>query len=281
LEERRLKDQRRWAEGIQIAARLRELALLLREVRVETREFSADLLRKQAEEFEVEDPTHRRAQSTVEELDALLKDMSFEVAVSRSHTLLPDSSRPHGLPPHLEAGEFWSLGSIDFHHDLREIHAGFVEPILRFPTKPLPERLVAFLFEIPGDKDFLTRERHDHFGWHYHYLDHKERRSNIILCWDTRIATPLRLHPLFCETHAEGTRDFVGRPDLWGLTKRSSMHGACSHDLGKWPLNEFKTPGRKAMAVWPLNAALTAMPVAAPATAPKFPSKKGAKGRRR
>jgi hypothetical protein len=209
-----------------------------------------------AEEFEAKDPTLRRVQSAIEELDALLEGMSFDVSSTQ-----------------LEEGEFWSLGSIDVHHKLRPIHAGFVEPMLRLPiNEPLPERVVAFLLQIPGDGDLLKREHHDHFGWHYHYLDYKKRRSNIILCWDTRAtlsgAQPLR--PIFWETHAEGTRDFAARPDRWGSNKRSSMHGACSCDLGKWPLNEFKTPGQKAVAVWPPNAVLTAAPV----TARQFPAKR-------
>jgi hypothetical protein len=58
-------------------------------------------------------------------------------------------------------------------------------------------------------------------------------------------------------------------------------HGACSCDLRKWSLNEFKTPGHKAVAVWLLNAVLTAVLVATPVAAPQFPSKKHPKGRRR
>jgi hypothetical protein len=164
-------DERRWAKGIEVAARLRHLALLLREARVGTRESSSALPRDFAEEFDAKDPTLRRVQSAIEELDALLEGMSFDVSSTQ-----------------LEEGEFWSLGSIDVHHRLRPIHAGFVEPTLRLPiNEPLPERVVAFLLQIPGDRELLKREHHDHFGWHYHYLDYKKRRSNIILCWDTRL----------------------------------------------------------------------------------------------
>ena len=107
-----------------------------------------------AEELEAKDPlplpetTHRLAQSALEELDALLEGMRFDVRT-----------------PPLEEGEFWSLGGTYFHRDLRPIHVGFVEPVLRLPIiEPLSERVVGFLLQIPGDKDLLKREHHDHFG---------------------------------------------------------------------------------------------------------------------
>jgi hypothetical protein len=229
-------------------------------------ESSSALPRELVDEFDAKEALwlpeaiQRLAQLALDELHELVKGMTFDVK-----------------PPPLENGEFWSIGSIEFRHDLRPIHLGFLEPMLRIPiTEPLSECVVAFLLEIPGDKDLLKREHHDHFGWHYHYLDRKERRSNTILCWDTR-AKPCGAHlqlPIFCETHAEGTKDFTAKPEQWGSPKRESMHKACSSDLTKWPLNEFKTPGRKAAPVWPLNAVLTAVSVGTLAAVPRFPSKK-------
>lgn len=229
------------------------------------RSASSALPRELVEEFDAKEALlppeaiQRLAQLAVDELHELVKGMTFEVK----------------RPP-LENGEFWSIGSIDFHQDMRPIHLGFLEPKLRIPiTEPLSECVVNFLLEIPGDKDLLKREHHDHFGWHYHYLDRKKLRSNTILCWDTR-AKPCgaRLQlPIFCETHAEGTKDFTAKPEQWGSRKRGSMHEACSPDLAKWPLNEFKTPGRKAMPVWPLNAVLTVVSVGTLAAVPPVPWK--------
>jgi hypothetical protein len=162
----------------------------------------------------------------------------------------------------LSEGEFWSLGSQVIYFPIRAIHGGFVEPVRRIPIiSHVPDSLVAFFLEIPGERDLLKRERHNQVGWHYHYLDFKKARSNIVLSWDTRA---LRVcgsdHPLFQETHAEGRADFRARPDRWGSSKKRSMHRACAPDLDKWSLNTFRCASKEANPVWPLSAMLTARP---------------------
>jgi len=165
--------------------------------------------------------------------------------------------------PELEAGEFWSLGTLQFGGERRPIHVGFVAPVLSIPIRfPMSDKLIAFLITIEGDRDLLKREHHDHFGWHYHYLNFKKKRSNVILCFD-RYATPgqKQPRPLFWEGHAEGRYDFRGRPDLWGDTKRQSMHEACAPDLERWPMNTFKNASQEALEVWPRGVTLTPRPL--------------------
>jgi hypothetical protein len=181
------------------------------------------------------------------------------------------------LPP----SEFWTLGSMTITYPIRAIYRGYVEAVLRVPIIPrVPEPLVAFLLEIPGERDLLKREHHDQVGWHYHYLDFKKARSNVVLCWDTHAVRQAgKDHPLFQETHGESHADFTARPDLWGPPKKRSMHNACAPDLDTWSLGTFRCASAKAGPVWPLSAKLTPIAKAAP-PGPKFPAKKGNKGRR-
>jgi hypothetical protein len=167
----------------------------------------------------------------------------------------------YGVEPmeDLPLDEFWTLGSRAKRGPIRNIHAGFLEPVLRLPlVRRVPERVVAFLLAIPGDRDLLKREHHNQVGWHYHYLNFRRARSNIVLCWDTRATRKAgQVYPLFQETHGEDHADFAGRPDLWGPTKKESMHEACVPDLDKWPLDSFRCASNKAGPVWPLTAILT------------------------
>lgn len=150
----------------------------------------------------------------------------------------------------------WSLGQITTSGPRRPIRGGWVEPVVGrrlIVTSPL---IIAFLTSLP-DGDWLKRERHAHFGWHYHYLDRRRRRSDIVLCWDVRALPPKpELRPLFQEKHGEGGADFSARPDTWGERKRRSVHEACLPDLDR-PIEEFRSPANKAIAVWPRGAVLT------------------------
>jgi len=163
----------------------------------------------------------------------------------------------------LASDEFWTLGSTTRCFPIRNIHIGFVEPVLRIPIiSRLPEAVIAFLLAIPGERDLLKREHHNQVGWHYHYLDFKQARSNLVLCWDTRAAHRQgNDHSLFQETHAESHADFKARPDLWGITKKKSMHDVCAPDLDRWPLSTFRCASAKAQPVWPVSARVTPMPV--------------------
>lgn len=198
------------------------------------------------------------AKTLVEELDKALADNGWQ----------PD---PGAAP--IPSGETYSLGSIVRRAPIRMIARGFVEPVRRTPlVERLPNQVALYLIGIPGGRDFLEREQHG-FGWHYHYLDARRRRSDIILCWDTRWKPPAdptipwhdRTRPLFQEKHGEGSRDFPARPELWRAPKKESMYEACRPDL-KRQISEFKCAADKARIVWPLGKTLTPRS-AAPMTA--------------
>ncbi len=194
-------------------------------------------------------PSMREVEEVIQELDRALKE---------------DGQSIGSYEPQLTPGEYWTFGSVIITFPIRSIYGGFAEPARRVPiVRHVPESVVAFLLAIPGGRDLLQREHHNQVGWHYHYLDFKRRRSNVVLCWDTR-ATRVNGedHPLFQEPHGEGHAEFSARPDLWGPTKKVSIHGVCAPDLDRWPLNTFRCASSKAEPVWPLSAKLT--PVVAP-----------------
>jgi hypothetical protein len=176
--------------------------------------------------------------------------------------MLRDADYRGGPIPELERGEEWTLGSRTVLLPPRRILRGYAQPARRVPIiSGVQLHAVAFLINLPGGRDYLKREMHGPVGWHYHYLDDEERRSNVILCWDTRAQPGPRLvRPLFYEEHGEGKAAFTARPDLWGQPKKCEMHTACSPDLRR-PIREFRCASNRASPVWPINAVLTPRPV--------------------
>ena len=191
----------------------------------------------------IDDPRLSLSAKLIHHLDNVLAEAGFRSAPSEELTF----------------GEFWTIGSVLRTAPIRTIHCGFLQPMLHVPLlRRVPDRVVAFIIEIPNDRDLLQREHHDHVGWHYHYLDSKKSRSDVVLCWDTKAPyDPSKQHPLFQEKHGESHAKFTARPDLWGDTKRQSMHTACVRDLNTRPMHEFRCASKKAGPVWPKNIALT------------------------
>jgi hypothetical protein len=191
----------------------------------------------------------RHVVETVHELAEILKRAGYDIRSPETR---------------LSLDERWTFGSVTRPFPIRSIHIGFVQPLYRAPVvRRIPETVVAYLLAIPGERDLLEREHHNQVGWHYHYLDFRKRRSNVILCWDTRmIPGKNNVRPLFQEFHGEGGARFAARPDLWGPTKKHAMHEACAPDLER-PISEFRCASNKAGPVWPLSATLTPVPMKA------------------
>jgi hypothetical protein len=83
----------------------------------------------------------------------------------------------------------WTLGTVVFRIERRSVLRGNINLCKTEPIGVnIPETLVHYLVAIPGTRDQLTREKHGHWGYHYHYLDDRERRSDTLLTFDHRIS---------------------------------------------------------------------------------------------
>jgi hypothetical protein len=147
--------------------------------------------------------------------------------------------------------DVWTLGAVTYRVSQRSILRGSIE--LR-KTEPiaigLPELAVYYFLSVPGIRDQLVRERHGHWGYHYHYVDSKSRRSDTLLTFDRNSIQPTT--PCLCwERHAENGK-FKARADLWGGEKRQSVYAACQPDISRFALSAFKRPAADAEVVWPV-----------------------------
>jgi len=215
------------------------------------------------------------AETSISLADELGRELANQLE-DLEEALVEEDFNREAQPP--GATGWWSLGTIEIVGEPRPILRGFLEPVLRIPLVSTSTRILAYLISLP-EKDFLEREAHG-WGWHYHYLNKKEERSDVVLCWDTLAPAPKKpdVRGLFQEKHGQG---FRAQPDLWGVSKRRSMHDACSPDLER-PISEFRHPTDKALAVWPLARPLTRRSTAPPLPpSPRFPSRKDRRGRRK
>ncbi|MDK3075796.1 hypothetical protein QO034_22330 [Sedimentitalea sp. JM2-8] len=149
----------------------------------------------------------------------------------------------------------WSLGTEELRGPLMPFLRGNLEPIRSVVVAPdLPEGVFALFLSIPGLKELLKREIHGHWGYHYHYLDAKERRSDTLLTFDRQLKTlpgGQQVKVVTWERHGE-TSHFAARAATWGAKKRESVYEACLGDSAKRNLNDFKKPAKDAEALWPI-----------------------------
>lgn len=151
--------------------------------------------------------------------------------------------------------DLWSLGVEEIRGPLIAFLRGKLEPVRRIVVAPdLPGNVLALFLTIPGIKGLLKREIHGHWGYHYHYLDAKERRSDTLLTFDPQVKTlpdGQQVKVVTWERHSE-TSHFAARAATWGAKKRQSVHEACVRDSAKRKLIDFKKPGKDADAIWPV-----------------------------
>lgn len=201
-------------------------------------------------EFEYE---QRLASELVDCLDRALREEDWWLAAATNKIGFADHSYVYGMVPRRAP--------------MRQIVRGFLQPVRNLPlVQRVPERVEAFLrIMLPGGDDGLTREEHGGVKWHFHYIDAKYRRSDVILSFDTRwsMATGTKGHstfrPLFAERHAEGKAKFSAHPERWGTEKRISMYEICSRDLNKG-IEHFRCAKNGSEPVWPRSALLTPHP---------------------
>lgn len=223
---------------------------------------SQDELEILRQEFGVPDVDIRLANEMIGTLQKALDDTDWDPDVSE----IPQGERDH-----------WTFGTaMTIRARPRPILRGFVQPLRREPVlKRVSDRVALYLITLEDGKDYLDRETHG-MGLHYHYLNRREERSNVILSWDTRWKAPNpqtkppTLRALFVEHHGEkNNADFVARPELWGAKKRATMHEACAPDLLRWPIEEFKCAANKSALVHPPGRTLTPHPDAIAAAVAK------------
>lgn len=152
-------------------------------------------------------------------------------------------------------GDHWSLGSEEFRGPLIPFLRGNLEPIRRIVVAPnLSENVVALFLIIPGLRETLEREIHGHWGYHYHYLDVKNRRSDTLLTFDRelkKLRDGQKVKVVTWEKHSEANH-FKARAATWGNKKRQSVYDACVGDSTRRSLNDFKKPAKDAEALWPV-----------------------------
>jgi hypothetical protein len=199
-----------------------------------------------------------RARALVQEIRAALR----EIARERGY-MWEDRAEEQKVGRSSSAGEQWNLGEVVYMLEERPFLRGSVEMRRSEPiAQDVPEVLVEFLMAVPGFDAQITRETHGRqWGYHYHYLDGRDRRSDTLLTFD-RDSDNSR--PTLCwERHAEGDK-FKARAEDWGGPKRESVYSVCHPDTLRFALTDFKRPKAGAGVVWPLPTARHALPIAQP-----------------
>ena len=98
----------------------------------------------------------------------------------------------------------------------------------------------------------IIREIHGSWGYHFHYCDANEKRSDTVLSFRENLSNDGK-EVVFYEAHAVGKSDFLARVDRWGRKKKESAYNACLEGLGKLALADFKKPGATAETLWPVS----------------------------
>jgi hypothetical protein len=181
-------------------------------------------------------------QPMLDELSTKLKEIDNQIPAKFSADIPSDFT--------IVDNEVFCFGTVQKLLEQKPILRGFAEAVKNEPIGSTQSRKLAFyLLSIPRLKGKLCRENHDHFGYHYHYLDKDKRRSDTVLTFGSPPAGTKGV-TLFFEKHAINKAGFVAKMDLWGNKKRISTYKTCAPDLKKWPLSEFKRPSMDASPLW-------------------------------
>ena len=149
-------------------------------------------------------------------------------------------------------GQAWTLGSVIYRLERRPILRGEVELRRTEPVAPdIPDGVFNYLVTVPGTRDQLVRETHGHWGYHYHYLDDRNRRSDTLLTFDRESASAAKA-TLCWERHAENHK-FKARAGMWGMDKRENVYSVCHPDTFRFSFTDFKRPASDAEVVWPAS----------------------------
>lgn len=194
-------------------------------------------------------------QDLEDEVERLLLNLNAGIDELRDLIEKHELNWPEG--PSVRTGdqkEHWSLGTEEFRGHLIPFLRGELEPVRRVVVAPgLPDGVVILFLSIPRLRDLLERENHG-WGYHYHYLDSKSRRSDTLLTFEHELRTlqdGQQVRVLTWERHSEKGH-FAARAARWGDKKRESVYAACTDDSAKRALSDYKLPAKDAEAVWPI-----------------------------
>ncbi|MDC9824831.1 hypothetical protein PRN20_13935 [Devosia sp. ZB163] len=196
----------------------------------------------------IEVPTARslrqQLQETLDDLDRQLDEVDF--------------------PPEVPAVEEVSIASQFEVLAPRDILRGYLVPVREVPVPLSVSHRVLALIAVADEVDKL--DRHLEQGIHYHYVLKDGTHTTTMICWDNRwrkAAAPQissAVRPIFHELHGRGAKTKKARPNLWSDGKRQSIWAACSPDLQKWNIGEFRCASNGASSVWPLACVVTPKP---------------------
>jgi hypothetical protein len=114
--------------------------------------------------------------------------------------------------------------------------------VTRFDTPVLYMALRSVMLGLP-DGHSLIRD-HAAWGYHYHYSDDGNRRSDILLTFSRDPAVSKK--PVTWEPHAVKKAKFKARVPTWGEKKCVSVHEVCLRDLSKRKLTDYVMPSKEA-----------------------------------
>ena len=144
----------------------------------------------------------------------------------------------------------WSLGNVHRYAGSLSVAIGTLDRYFCEPVVPeFGSQLAHFFIGIPGLRDLLKRENHDHFGWHYHYCRKNRDRSDTILSFDAYSSSPEK--PLLWEYHGEHKARFKARPYRWTAHTRENIYNSCKADVLNRPADQFRRPAKNAVLTWP------------------------------
>ncbi|MFG6508155.1 MULTISPECIES: hypothetical protein [unclassified Sulfitobacter] len=190
------------------------------------------------------------------EFDRLLGDVNAAIGELQDIILQSEIDLPVSINDLSDGQEkHWSLGTENIRGPLIPFLRGELEPVRKVVVAPnLPYTVVLFFLSISGLREHLVREVHGHWGYHYHYLDSKRRRSDTLLTFQQKPKTlPKGRHVrvLTWERHSEKSH-FPARATRWGAKKRESVYQACIDDSAKRSLSDFKIPAKHSEVLWPV-----------------------------
>lgn len=183
-----------------------------------------------------------------EHASGLLREI--EIVTQRLNQQLRDTE---GVSPfERQDSRSLDLGEIFLEREEFPIIRGSLRLVQGRPIILSASAITAHFIQRVGKRHVVIRENHGGWGYHFHYCDVKNKRSDTILSFRENL-NKHGYKVVFHEVHAEGKSSFDARLNLWGHKKKKSAYSACLIGFGKFTLADFKKPGASAKTLWPVS----------------------------